>query len=351
MKVITFVLPNYSRVPIGGYKIVFEYANRLVEDGFKVKILFLNDHALEKYRFPRWIKKIVINLLTHIEPRWFHLNRKIKKRSGININRKINADIVIATSATTVDYVNSNFESAKKIYLIQDFENWNMSSDKLYATYKLGFQNIVVAKWLKEIVDKYSKKPAIYIQNPINVQKYKVYTPIKKRNPFNIGMLYHVRTTKGSIYAIEALKKVHELYPQLIVNVFGTSNRPNNLPIWFKYTKDASQKQTINIYNNISIFVNSSIKEGFGLTGLEAMACGAALVSTSYDGVKEYAENNVDSLLSPIRDSEALAKNIVSLIENQQKRIKLAEEGQKRAQNFSWDNSYSKFKKVILNLE
>lgn len=348
MKTITFVLPNYSRVPIGGYKIVFEYANRLCKDGFKVKIVFLNNHALEEYKAPKCIKNIIIKYFTRREPRWLQLDTRIEKISAINFKRNINTNIVIATAATTVNYVNYNFKNAKKIYLIQDFENWNMSNMEVTNTYNIGFQNIVIAKWLKKVVDSYSKMPSVYIQNPINTKIYRVINPIDKRNNLKIGMLYHVRPNKGSKYAIEALKKVKEIYPKLEVEVFGATPRPQNLPDWFKYTENATQQQTVNIYNNISIFVNSSVKEGFGLTGLEAMACGAALISTDYDGVKEYAKNKVNSLLCPIRNSEILSKNIEFLIENPQKRIELANRGHETAKSFSWDIAYRKFKETIL---
>ena len=43
---ICFILPQTLRKPIGGYKIIYEYANRLVDEGHKVVILFLNERAL-----------------------------------------------------------------------------------------------------------------------------------------------------------------------------------------------------------------------------------------------------------------------------------------------------------------
>ena len=39
MKLITFLMPSVQLVPSGGYKIVYEYANRLAKDGYRVVIL------------------------------------------------------------------------------------------------------------------------------------------------------------------------------------------------------------------------------------------------------------------------------------------------------------------------
>ena len=72
---ITFVLPKVSRYPVGGYKMTFEYANRLKERGHDISIVFLNDRFMEKYKIPKIIRKRIAGIITGIEPRWFNLNK------------------------------------------------------------------------------------------------------------------------------------------------------------------------------------------------------------------------------------------------------------------------------------
>ncbi|MEI3210934.1 MAG: hypothetical protein V8S42_00375 [Lachnospiraceae bacterium] len=79
---VCFVLPKFSRKPIGGFKIVFEYANRMSKRGHQVEILFLNESAFETWNIPTVIKRKASDFLTIIEPRWFELNPSIKKISG-----------------------------------------------------------------------------------------------------------------------------------------------------------------------------------------------------------------------------------------------------------------------------
>lgn len=350
LTVVCFVLPEASNHPIGGYKIAFEYANRLVESGYKVKILFLNETGLQKYPVPQYIRNVFENFRTRREPKWFKLDKRIEKISSTDKKFKKHikdVDIAIATAVTTAFPVKRLFPNSRKIYLIQDFENWGVSASFVYKTYGLGFTNIVVSKWLKKVVDKYSQKPSYYIQNPLNTDKYKIIEPIKTRDHYTIGMLYHESEIKGCKYAIDAIKKVKEKYPFIKLIMFGAYNPPKNMPNWIEYYKNASNEKTIEIYNTISIYVSGSIKEGFGLTGLEAMACGAALVSTSYAGVKEYAINKKNALLSPIKDADGLANNIIKLLENDDLRQQIANAGVKTAQEFSWINAYQKFESVI----
>ena len=56
---ITLVLPGYSKVPVGGFKMVFEYANRFVARGHAVSIVFDCSSSILiylKYRFSFLLK-------------------------------------------------------------------------------------------------------------------------------------------------------------------------------------------------------------------------------------------------------------------------------------------------------
>lgn len=351
MKKISFILPGFSNRPIGGYKIAFEYANRLVKQGFKVNIVFLNNNAFSQKKIPKTIKKLLAYCFTKYEPKWFNLNKNIKKISyyDFSYRKKLCSEVAVATSVETVEPVQKIFPFAKKVYLIQDFEDWNVSGDYVKATFQAGFENIVISRWLKNIVDKYSSKPSVYIQNPIDNNIYHVYRPINRRNKYVIGMLYHSAGYKGSKMTLKSLVKLKKTFPKLKIMMFGTCDRPKHIPDWITYQKNATREETIKIYNSISIFVSGSIKEGFGLTGLEAMACGAALVTTNYDGAKEYAINNVNSLVVPVKDWEELSHKVEYLIKNDKKRVELARKGVETSRDFSWDVAYRKFVNIIMN--
>jgi len=351
---ICFVLPQVLRKPVGGYKIAFEYANRLKDEGEDVTILFLNGEALQRFRLPKMLRNIAIGAITKIEPKWFKLNPGIKKYSSTqgNLERKLEKiDIAIATGAGTVDETYKYFPKSRKAYLIQGYETWFFDKERLNKTFAYGMDNIVIAKWLKKIVDQYSQKPSILISNPIDINCYCCSHSICNRKKYTVGTLYHTAEVKGFKYTYEALLKVKKKFPELEVKMFGTSKPDWVLPSWIEFTLNATQKETVEIYNEISIFICATIEEGFGLTGLEAMSCGAALVSTSYEGVKEYAVDKVNCLLSPICDSSALAENIEYLIENDEKRIELAMSGMKMAQNHSWENAMNIFRRYIQSVK
>ena len=354
---IAFVLPRISSVPIGGYKMVYEYANKLSNDGFDVAIFYDNSLVMDKYKIPEFIKRFLISKRTERSPVWYELNSNIEKKSSRDKNLDsffASVDIAIATGAGTVNLVKNFFKKSKKVYFIQDFEadktgeSWSNSAEEVYNTYNAGLINITVSKWLKEIVDQKSDRETIYVRNPLDINKYKVLTPINKRNQNTIGMLYHDRPRKGCKYTFEAIKRVRDKFPNVRLIMFGACPPPKNLPTWITYYENASQEQVIQIYNSISIFASGPVKEGFGLTSLEAMACGTALVSSDNLGAMEYAVDGKNALLSPIKDVESMEVNIERLLEDDKKRIELASEGVKTASNYSWSKAYSDFKEAIL---
>jgi len=77
--------------------------------------------------------------------------------------------------------------------------------------------------------------------------------------------------------------------------------------------------------------------EGFGLTYLEANACGTPVIGAMTGGVPEAVEHEVSGLLVPPRDFRAVAKALIRLLGDPDYAKALGESGRTRAlNNFSW---------------
>ena len=348
---ICFILPRFSKHIYGGYKMVYEYANRMYIRGHNVSILFINKGVFQNYSLPRLLKCMGAYIETQVEPRWFELDKHIKKISGLNrnISKKVESiDVAIATSIDTVDYVFHMFPQALKVYYIQDFENWNRSKEEVVNSYKMGMKNIVISNWLESIVNQYSDRPCIVIKNPIDIDIYTSKIPIDKRAIHSISFLYHKGAHKGIKYLLQSINILKEKYPDLQVYAFGNAEKDQDLPYYVNYIKCANQLQTVNIYNSSTVFLCASINEGYGLTGLEAMACGTVLVSTSYGGVLEYANNGYNSLLSPIKDVESLVNNVCKVFDDEKLRTQLSQNGIETVKRgFNWDDAVNRFLETI----
>lgn len=289
---IGFVLPMPTTKIVGGYKVVYQYANYIAANGNDVTIFFNSDKGNNSRNLPKLLVHLMRNIICRVEPKWFNLSRKVKKKNLYTLNSKYfkDFDVVIATAAETAPFVNS-LKVKKKVYLVQDFEaGWKLSKEQLIDTYKYNMNIIVVSKWLYKLVKKYSINDPVYIPNGIDSEIF--FNKNLKRKKHSIAMLYHLDHRKGFDIGFKVLKKLKKEYPDLSVRLFGAPPKQKDWPDWISYTRHASQMQVADIMNNSQVFLCTSREEGFGLTGLESLFCGCNLVTTDCGGIKEYANKN-----------------------------------------------------------
>ena len=127
------------------------------------------------------------------------------------------------------------------------------------------------------------------------------------------------------------------------MNVFDVPPRPADLPEWFHYFRMPDQNMHNFIYNNCGIYIAASTVEGFGLTVAEAMICGCDVACTNNGEFGVLAKQGKTVLLSPVFDVEALAANIIQLIEDNELRLRLAKNGNEFVKTFTWEESARKF--------
>jgi glycosyltransferase-like protein len=93
------------------------------------------------------------------------------------------------------------------------------------------------------------------------------------------------------------------------------------------------------LYKAADVFVFPSIKEGWGLVLLEAMAAGVPVISSNIEPMTEFLEDGVNSVLISPNDYKALAHQIVKVLESSGLRTRLIENGEKTAQIYSWEST------------
>lgn len=348
---ITFLLVGVTSFPAGGFKVIFEYANRFAKEGNIVNIVMGAVTISPKttlaalFRFPYY--KITNN---YKPTNWFNLHENVNFFYHFTLaERNIpESDVIIATAVETAFYLNKYKNNFKKLYFIQDFENWAITEKKVFKTYTFPFKKIVIAPWLKEKVES-TGNDAIVISNGFDFNYFKFSKPIESRYKFNILMMYHTMERKRCYDSIAALEIVKQKYPELKITMFGRPARPTGIPFDFDYYQSPDREIHNKLYNESAIYIAASSVEGWGLTIGEAMICGCAVACTDNDGFKIMAHDNETALLSPVYDYKKLAENIIKLIENDELRIRLAKKANENIQQYTWDNSYKKFKEIIFN--
>ena len=355
MKKINFILPVASRNPIGGFKVIYEYANRLINDGYAINIILPATLLWEEKSFKEKIKGIVRYLYFKIDKKkylpynWFPLDRNISIYWVLTLKEKNipNADYCFATACETAEYIKDySLMKGKKLYLIQGYENWSFSEERLLKTWKSDLKKIVIAEWLMRISNSIGEQSEL-IYNGLDFEKLNLDVKISERKNQKLLMLYHKLELKGTKVGLKALEILKECNKEFEITMFGIHKRPKDLPKYIKYYENPNHKLLRKLYNEAAIYIGTSYGEGWGLTVAEAMQCGCAIVCTDVNGYNELVENNKTGLLSTGGNYEELSKNIIQLLDDPELRITLANNGNKFIQDFTWEKAYKKLKKVI----
>ena len=95
------------------------------------------------------------------------------------------------------------------------------------------------------------------------------------------------------------------------------------------------------------VAVNPSSMEGWGITNIEANACGTPAVGADVPGTRDSISAGESGYLFPHGDVHALAAHLRKLIENQELRHRLERTSLEWASRFSWKESARSFMRIL----
>ena len=101
------------------------------------------------------------------------------------------------------------------------------------------------------------------------------------------------------------------------------------------FTGHIADEELVRLYNQTDLFVYPSLYEGFGLPLLEAMACGAPVVTSNRSSLPEVA-GDAAIIVDPV-SVEDLADGMARGLNDRELRARLVERGYARAGEFSWE--------------
>lgn len=338
-----FILPFYSRRPIGGLRVVYEFAGGLAEIGHDVTVV--HARALPGTVRPVGFKPRVSGIVDLCAARfgvpWMKVHPRVSMVhvSDIDDSTIGDADAVFATSwQTAAPTAALSPRKGRKHYLVMDFYPYIASREVLESTWKMGFRIATISRWLGELVVRAGVAEVDVSAVSCGVAPVHCLTfPPDKRQP-SIAMMYGLGNYKAAHHGLEALGIARSLFGKVPVYLFGANSRrrPAELPDWAEYHALLSDNQINQLFNRSAVFVSSSLAEGFCLPAAEAMASGCAVVATDSGGIRDFAADGRNALLSGPGKPEQLAANIVRCLRDRELRLTLARSGRETISTFTW---------------
>lgn len=203
------------------------------------------------------------------------------------------------------------------------------------------------------------------IPNGIDINKFKAQGPRPRaelKNIFGlsdgpvIGIVARLSDVKGHIYLIEAMRDILTKLPNAQLLIVGEGKQRgalvkliDNLGIEKNVFLVSSVRETNEVLSVMDVFVLPSLKEGLGLSLMEAMAQGLAVIGSDVGGIKSLIQDRVNGLLVKPADSREIARAILELLEDTNKRDSLGREAQNFIRkNFSQEKMVAQTEGVYL---
>jgi glycosyltransferase involved in cell wall biosynthesis len=103
-------------------------------------------------------------------------------------------------------------------------------------------------------------------------------------------------------------------------------------------------------YRSLDVFVLPSLKEGFSNALLEAMACGLPVVASAVGGNPEAVRDGQNGFLVPAADYSAFRRALHTMLHDDDRRKKMAEESIRVARTFSLNEMAAETERLYMSL-
>ncbi|GIW40966.1 MAG: glycosyl transferase family 1 [Candidatus Binatia bacterium] len=164
--------------------------------------------------------------------------------------------------------------------------------------------------------------------------------------PPTVLVLGRVEPYKRLDLALRAFRRVREALPEsrLVVVGGGTGLEAARREVErlglrgaVTLTGPVSEEEKLRRMAEAHVAVNTSEKEGWGLTVLEAAACGIPTVASDVPGLRDSVVNGQTGVLVRHGDVEGVAVALVGLLRDEAERRRLGRNARLWAETFSWD--------------
>jgi GT2 family glycosyltransferase/glycosyltransferase involved in cell wall biosynthesis len=306
----------------GGHRDIFEHLNRLHERGHEVALYTLGE-----------------------APDWFELRVPVHSFEFYDelIDALAGVDAIkIATWWNTAAPVwRASVLHGIPAYFVQDIETSYYPDDEsarhaVLDSYRPEFRYMTISSWNRERLRELGLDAEL-IPPGIDLDTFKPL-PGNERKPATVLALGRTNPLKNlplTIEAWRALGERPELEQPAELCMFGIEPELASEP-GMRYVESPSDEGVNELFNEATVFVQTSTHEGFCLPPLEAMATGGAVVCTDAHGNRDFCVDG-ENCLMPAPDSASVTAALARVLGDAELRERLGRAGEETAKHYAWE--------------
>jgi glycosyltransferase involved in cell wall biosynthesis len=335
---ITFLCPHLRIA--GGVRAILTYADRLTAAGHQVAVVVpTRSRARAFWRSlrgagPDWIPGFRARVV------WVDRWRASALPDG---------DVLVATAWQSAAAVaEAPARCGRKFYFVQHYESlYHGQAPAVDATYRLPLRKIVISTWLRDIMRERFASAAEILVTPVDPALFHAVPVTVGTSRPRVLMLHHDYAWKGTADGFQTVARVKRRVPGLYLVGFGVT-APRGPASYDEFHVDPPQEMLAALYSGCEIYLCPSWDEGLGMPPMEAMACGAALVTYDNGGCRDYARDDETALVARRRDVDDLAAKLERLAVDEPLRARIAAAGSAFIRNtFDWGRAVRRMEEIF----
>jgi GT2 family glycosyltransferase/glycosyltransferase involved in cell wall biosynthesis len=306
----------------GGHRDIFEHLNRLLDRGHDVALYTLGG-----------------------PPDWFALRAPVRSFDTYEALTAALAEldaIKVATWWTTAAPVwRGSVVRGIPAYFVQDIETSYYPDDEgtrhaVIASYRPEFRYMTISSWNRARLRELGLDAEL-IAPGIDLEIFRPLEEVERRADMVLALgrsnpLKNLPLTIDAWLGLKERPEIGEL-PELCL--FGIEPEVASHP-GIRYVTSPSDEQVNELFNEATVFVQTSSHEGFALPPLEAMATGGAVVCTDAHGNRDFCLDGRNCLM-PEPDRESVCAALARLLTDAELRVRLGRAGERTAKEYAWE--------------
>ncbi len=209
--------------------------------------------------------------------------------------------------------------------------------------------------YLVEIFGRHGfRAEAIFNISDFNIFKFRDRASVAPRVLVarNLEPLYDIET------ALRAFARFRDRYPQATIKIVGSGSDEKHLRrlvaeeriAGVTFTGRVEREAMARLFDEADIFLNASVIDNMPVAIIEAFYCGLPVVTTNAGGIPYVVRDRENGLLCAMRDDDALAQALVTVMEDSQLRAAIIAGGRADAARFSWEQVREQWAGVYLKV-
>ena len=301
----------------GGHRDIFEHLNGLLDRGHEVELWSLDP-----------------------APDWFELRAPVRTFEDyeelVDELEPLEAIKVATWWNTSAPVWRASVRHGIPVYFVQDIETSYYPDDELtrravLASYRHEFRYMTISSWNRDRLRELGLDAQL-IPPGIDLDNFRQLGDVQRRDDMILA-LGRSNPLKNLPLTLSAWRALPEPRPELCL--FGIEPGLADDEPGVRYVTAPSDAEVNRLFNEATVFVQTSTHEGFCLPPLESMATGGAVVCTDAHGNRDFCADGENCLI-PAPDRRAVTEALARLLHDPALRERVGRAGIETAADYSW---------------